>query len=94
METQLDKNMNFIYILFASNLVLIIINLILTFYIGAFLVRFRRDLTEVISSLLEINSEPLENKQPEENSPKTWDQKYEEEIQEASRRLAQQQGDF
>ena len=94
METQLDKNMNFIYILFASNLVLIIINLILTFYIGAFLVRFRRDLTEVISSLLEITSEPLEKKQPEENSPKTWDQKYEEEIQEASRRLAQQQGDF
>lgn len=73
------------YIFFFLLTALSLLNLVVLFFISAFLVRLRRDLAEFLSLYLDSLSE--EN--PPEPTEKTWDQKYEDELESVSRRLRQ-----
>jgi hypothetical protein len=72
--------------------VLVILNLILIFFIGAFLVGFRDKVNDMFAELIqaiESSIEHMPNPVVFENQEKTktWDEKYEEELDSFSRRL-------
>lgn len=70
-------------------LILMVTNLIFLFVFGAFLVRTRDRINSIFSDLIEAmetmwGAIPVESK---ENEIKTWDQKYEEEMENIQKRL-------
>lgn len=80
--------MNWTYILLGICLFFCSLNLILTFFIGLFIVRFQQDLFKRLvnfESSLEVSPPAKEEKSLEQ---KTWDQKYEEELSVIAERIS------
>ena len=80
-------------------LVFLVINTIIMIYIGGFVVRMRDDQKEFFSDLVDLFGNmrlPEEAKKlpikPMAATTKTWDQKYEEELDMLSRRSRQDSG--
>jgi len=73
------------YTVLALLFVLPLLNLIILFFVSAFLVRFRMDLMSFFTEPFppKVTNEELDLK------PKTWDEKYEEEVELISKRLRQ-----
>ena len=77
-----------------------VINLFCIIAIGAFLVRFRDRTNNIFSDLIQamevmwgaIPLTPTVEPVTESNRPKTWDEKYEEELEAMSRRLQSDSG--
>ncbi|RTK97723.1 MAG: hypothetical protein EKK64_00480 [Neisseriaceae bacterium] len=60
---------------------------IFLFYIGAFLIRFKKDIAAVLIEMIEIENSKTQIKPVEKEKTKTWDQKFEEELTVADRML-------
>jgi len=82
-ETKLIILFSFLFVLFILNLV----NFFILVYISAFLVRLRGFVDEVLQTL--VGNEPeLDAELPVNDlAPKTWDQKYEEELDMIQRQI-------
>jgi len=63
-------------------------NLVILFFVSAFLVRFRLDLMSFLADSLRVKQHPV-SQELVDAKPKTWDEKYEEEVEIVSRRLRQ-----
>lgn len=79
-------------------LVFCILNLLFLVAIGAFLVRFRDRINNIFSDLIQAmevmwGSMPVTPTQTEAQAerPKTWDEKYEKELESMSRRLREEE---
>lgn len=58
-----------------------IIQLIFLFYVGAFLFRFKKNTGDLLIAIFdEVSLKKSEEKPIEKEKPKTWDQKFEEEL--------------
>ena len=73
------------------------LNLILLFNIGLFLVRFKERANLMFTDILEAMSVvygaiPEQLEQPEPTKTKTWDEKYEEELEMIARRVRENSG--
>ena len=60
---------------------------IFLFYIGAFLIRFKKDTASILIEMIEIENSKTQVKPVEKEKTKTWDQKFEEELTVADRIL-------
>lgn len=72
--------------------VLFVLNFILIFFIGAFLVGFRDRVNDMFAELIQaVESSIKDSPSPllfeNQEKTKTWDEKYEEELESISRRL-------
>ena len=85
-------------ILLGVLIVFSLLQLFVTLAIGVFLVRFRDRTNKIFSDLIEAmeimwGAVPVApTATPNDNRPKTWDEKYEEELEAMSRRLREQSG--
>lgn len=76
-----------------SILSMLIINLIVLMYIGGFLVQLKNDQRAFMADLIEAMDRLLGSSRPGSTlRGKTWDQKFEEELEEAQRRRQQDPG--
>jgi hypothetical protein len=77
---------------------LTVINLLCLIVIGAFLVQFRDRNNKIFSDMIEAmevmwGATPVvPTAEPNDNRPKTWDEKYEEELDAMTKRLRQDSG--
>lgn len=78
------------YVVYSIIVALLIINSVILFFVGAFMVKLREDMRQFMSDVLDLASqEPVS---PATARSKTWDQKFEEEIEEIQRRSRQDRG--
>lgn len=76
------------YIILSVFFVLCFLNFLILFFVSAFLVRFRIDLMTLLATMLAPNEkEKIEKLEEPKARTKTWDQKYEDEIESISRRM-------
>ena len=76
-----------------SVLIILIINLLVLMYIGGFLVQMRNDQRAFMADLIDAIDSLLGTARPSGAfKGKTWDQKFEEEMEEAQRRRRQDPG--
>lgn len=82
-------------ILLSIVIFLLIVNLTLYFFLSVYIVRMNNRFDSLISELIQLislnDSEPVVPPAPV-NKPKTWDEKYEMEIEMTSRRMRQDSG--
>lgn len=77
------------YLIYAI-LVILAANSVILFFVGAFVVKLRDDMRQFMSDMVDLASQ---DEQPAQLSrPKTWDQKFEEEIDDIQRRSRQDRG--
>ncbi len=74
-----------------SILFLLIINLIVLFYLGANIVRLRENQREFLSDILQL-IQGLDSNGKSRLKGKSWDEKYEEELDDIQRRIRQDRG--
>lgn len=80
------------YIVLSVLLALCFLNFLILFFVSAFLVRFRIDLMTLFDSLF---SSKEKGEEPKIELTKTWDEKYENEMESIARRIRQNaDGDF
>lgn len=80
------------YIVLSVLLILCFLNFLILFFVSAFLVRFRIDLMTLFDSLF---SSKEKGEEPKIELTKTWDEKYENEMESIARRIRQNaDGDF
>lgn len=85
-------------ILLCILIVISLLNSIVLIGIGAFLVRFRNRTNNIFADLIEAMqlmwgaTPPTPTTEPNDNRPKTWDEKYEEELEAMTRRLRTDSG--
>lgn len=84
--------MNLNYILLGLCLFFCVLNLVLTFFIGLFLVRFQQGLF-VLFNVLNDNKEKEVPTNEEKIDNKTWDQKYEDELTAIAKRISRSNDD-
>lgn len=70
-------------------LILGFLNLILLFFLGTFLVRMNERINSILSELIDAIGSSITTVPPQDSDlqQKTWDQKFEEEIEAATRRM-------
>lgn len=75
-------------------ILLLIINLVVLFFVSAFLVRIRDEQKEFISDIVDVleNFGTLKKTATTSNRGKSWDQKFEEELDEVQRRSRDDRG--
>lgn len=71
-------------------LALLVANSVILFFVGAFVVKLRDDMRQFMSDMVDLASQDAQPAQPLRS--KTWDQKFEEEIDELQRRSRQDRG--
>ena len=81
-----------IEILLCVSLILNFISIFIMIFLGAFLVRFRDRVNQMFSDFLAVLNEPFSNEAPPANNeadqePRTWDEKYERELEAIQKRL-------
>jgi len=79
---------DFVFILIIFNAIVCSLNFLILFFVSAFLVRFRNDIVQLFSSSYGVQ----QTSAPADRSPivdKTWDQKYEDELEFISNRIRQ-----
>jgi hypothetical protein len=84
-----------LYILLSFLIFIGILNLVFIFVLGSFVVRLRERLDNIFSDLLEMFTETsgeTSDSQSFESEFKTWDQKYEEEIEKIQKSLKSNSG--
>lgn len=70
-----------------------LINLMLLFFMGAFIVRMNDKFTQMFSDLIKIYSDsPVEPPENDQIRSKSWDEKYEEDIESIAKRIRVQSG--
>lgn len=79
-------------VLLSVAIVLLVLNLIVALFIGRFLVQFRRRVDELFLDFSQVLEElfgtiPTPTVEPVPNREKTWDEKYEEELDAFHRRI-------
>ncbi len=68
-------------------------NLVLLFFMGAFIVRMNDKFTQMFSDLIKIYSDsPVEPPENDQIRSKSWDEKYEEDIESITKRIRIQSG--
>lgn len=77
------------YIVFSVFLIFSITSLVILFFIAAFLVRFRIDLINLINYLNDSAPKTQELEESNLAKSKTWDQKYEDDLDLISQRIRQ-----
>jgi len=80
--------MNFELALSVFTSVICVLNFLILFFVSAFLVRFRADIVQFISTTTTTDT-AQPSTAPERTADKTWDQKYEDELEFISNRIRQ-----
>lgn len=74
-------------------MIISLINLMLLFFMGAFIVRMNDKFTQMFSELIKIYSVvPTDLPENDQIRPKSWDEKYEEDIESIAKRIRTQSG--
>lgn len=76
-------------VLFSLIIIFLVANSVVLFFVAAFMVKLRDDLKQSIADMIDISNE---TQQVPGTKGKTWDQKFEEEIEEIQRRSRQDRG--
>lgn len=82
--------MNWNYLLLSLSIFFCFLNTIILFFAAAFLVRLKNDLINLIATKDYNYEVPLKKVK----DPKTWDQKYEEELKVISQRISENSKDI